>query len=302
MYKAKSKITAEKTIFAAFNILKDNGGELRGRYVIEKIRETVEFNDHEKHKYDITGHIRWESVLNFYTIDCIKAGFLRKLKGVWMLTSEGEDAIKLGPSKLLSTASKIYKEWDAQRKKEDNSNVEDSDKDKTYTDKGQAHQLRIDQLEEIAISGIREFILQKNAYEFQDLVASLLNALGYHISKVSYQFPDSGIDLIAYNDSLGTTHPRIIVQIKHKQEDSISRDQIQKLAGTLKRTTDVGIFITSGYFTKSAEEEARLNKEHIELIGFDRFVALWTEHYEQLKDEQKSMMPLQSICFSGSNE
>ena len=302
MYKAKSKITAEKTIFAAFNILKDNGGELRGKYVIEKIRETVEFNDHEKHKYEITGHVRWESVLNFYTIDCIKAGFLRKLKGVWMLTSEGEDAIKLGPSKLLSTASKIYKEWDAQRKKEDNSNVEDSDKDKTYTDKGQAHQLRIDQLEEIAISGIREFILQKNAYEFQDLVASLLSALGYHISKVSYQFPDSGIDLIAYNDSLGTTHPRIIVQIKHKQEDSISRDQIQKLAGTLKRTTDVGIFITSGYFTKSAEEEARLNKEHIELIGFDRFVALWTEHYEQLKDEQKSMMPLQSICFSGSNE
>ena len=69
MYKAKSKITAEKTIFAAFNILKDNGGELRGKYVIEKIRETVEFNEHEKHKYEITGHIRWESVLNFYSIN-----------------------------------------------------------------------------------------------------------------------------------------------------------------------------------------------------------------------------------------
>jgi restriction system protein len=302
MYKAKSKITAEKTIFAAFNILKDSGGELRGKYVIDKIRKTVEFNEHEKHKYEITGHIRWESVLNFYTVDCIKAGYLRKLKGVWMLTSEGEEAIKLGPSKLLSTASKIYREWDANRKKEDNSNVEDSDKDKTYIEKGQAHSLKIDQLEEIAISGVREFILQKNAYEFQDLVAALLNALGYHISKVSYQFPDSGIDLIAYNDPLGTTEPRIIVQIKHQQKESISIDEIQKLAGTLKRSTDVGIFITSGYFSKLAEKEARLNKEHIELIGFDRFVALWTEHYEKLKDEQKSMMPLKSIAFLGKNE
>ena len=54
MYKAKSKITAEKTIFAAFNILKDSGGELRGKYVIDKIRKTVEFNEHEKHKYEIT--------------------------------------------------------------------------------------------------------------------------------------------------------------------------------------------------------------------------------------------------------
>ncbi|MFT5250742.1 MAG: restriction system protein, partial [bacterium] len=264
MSKSKSKITAEKTIFAAFKILRDNGGELRGKYVIDKIRETVEFNEHEKHKYEITGHIRWESVLNFYTVDCIKAGYLRKLKGVWMLTSEGEEAINLGPSKLLSTASKIYREWDAKRKKEDNSNVEDSDKDKTYIDKGQALTCRNHELEEISISGIREFIMQKNAYEFQDLVAALLNALGYHISNVSYQFPDSGIDLIAYNDPLGTTQPRIIVQINHKQVESISIDEIQKLAGTLKRTTDVGIFITSGYFTKSAEQEARLNKEHIE--------------------------------------
>jgi|TARA_B110000211_G_scaffold182817_1_gene207065 restriction system protein len=50
MTKSKSKITAEKTIFAAFKILRDNGGELRGKYVIDKIRETVEFNEHEKLK------------------------------------------------------------------------------------------------------------------------------------------------------------------------------------------------------------------------------------------------------------
>jgi hypothetical protein len=45
------------------------------------------------------------------------------------------------------------------------------------------------------------------------------------------------------------------------------------------------------------QKEARLNKEHIELIGFDGLVALWTEHYYKLKDEQKSLMPLKSIAF-----
>ncbi len=300
MAKSKSKIIAEKTIFAAFKILKENGGELRGKDVVEKIRKTVDFNEYEKHRYETTGYIRWESILHFYTIDCMKAGFLRKNKGVWILTNEGEEAIKLGPEKLLSTATKIYREWDAKRKKEDKTTDEDIEEIKK--DKGQAQQARIDQLEENAISGIRDFILRKNPYEFQDLVAALLNSMGYHISEVAKRGPDGGIDIIAYNDPLGTTQPRIIVQVKHKPTSTISSDEIQKLAGTLKRASDVGIFVTSGDFSKPAEKEARNSREHIELIGFDRFVNLWTEYYTKLNDEQKNMLPLHPIYFLGSND
>ena len=304
--KSKSKIIAEKTIFAAFKILQENGGELRGKDVEDKIREIVQFNDYENHIYEKTGYIRWESILHFYTIDCMKAGFLRKNKGVWILTNEGEEAIKLGPEKLLETATKIYREWNAKRKKEDNlnSDLEDGDEEITeiQNDIGQAQQARIDQLEENAISGIRDFILRKNPYEFQDLVAAMLNAMGYHISDIAKRGPDGGIDIIAYNDPLGTTHPRIIVQVKHKPTSSISSDEIQKLAGTLKRTSDVGIFVTSGDFSKPAEKEARNSREHIELIGFDRLINLWTEYYQRLNDEQKNMLPLHPIYFLGSND
>lgn len=297
--KSKSKRIAEKTIYAAFKILQEQGGELRGKEVVEKIRERVEFNDYEKHRYEKTGYIRWESILHFYTIDCMKAGFLRKSKGVWILTAEGEEALKLGAEKLLTTATKIYREWDAKRKKDTSS---DDDIEEVKTDKGQAQQARIDQLEENAISGIRSFILEKNPYEFQDLVASLLNAMGYHISEVAKRGPDGGIDIIAYNDPLGTTQPRIIVQVKHKPTTNISSDEIQKLAGTLKRASDVGIFVTSGDFSKHAEKEAKNSREHIELIGFDRLVSLWTTYYSKLSDEQKNMLPLQAICFLGSNK
>ncbi len=300
--KSKSKIIAEKTIYTAFNILKKNGGEFRGKDVVDKIRESVDFNDYEKHRYEKTGYIRWESILHFYTIDCMKAGFLRKNKGLWILTNEGEEAIKLGSEKLLSTATKIYREWDAKRKKEDNSKDEEDDLPEIQTDKGQAQQAIIDQLEENAITGIRNFILRKNPYEFQDLVAALLNSMGYHISDVAKRGPDGGIDIIAYNDPLGTTQPRIIVQVKHRPSSSISSDEIQKLAGTLKRTSDVGIFVTSGDFSKPAEKEARNSREHIELIGFDRLISLWTEYYSKLDDEQKNMLPLQPIYFLGSND
>ena len=144
--KSKSKIIAEKTIYATFKILKEAGGELRGDEVLNRIRETVEFDEYEKHRYEKTGYIRWESVLHFYTIDCIKAGFLRKNKGLWILTSEGEEAIKLGPEKLLKTATKKYREWDAKRKKE--KEKEDEDIDEVKIDSSQAQKALLNQYEE----------------------------------------------------------------------------------------------------------------------------------------------------------
>lgn len=300
MGKSKSKKIAEKTIFATLNILKKNGGEMRGKEVVDNIRETVEFDEYEKHRYEKTGYIRWESILHFYTIDCMKAGFLRKNKGMWILTEEGEDAIKLGPEKLLSTATKIYREWDAKRKKE--KDEDDDDIEEIKSDKGQAQKARLSQYEENANSGLRNFIISKNPYEFQDLVAGLLDAMGYHISDIAQRGPDGGIDIIAYTDPLGTKQPRIIVQVKHRPNDSIASDEIQKLSGTLKRNTDVGIFVTSGQFSKPAIKEARNSREHIELIDFSRFISLWVEYYNELTDEQKNMLPLHTVYFLGSND
>ena len=66
---APSKRSAAKTIFATFKILKEAGGQLPGKQVIDKIRNTVELTDWEKQVYQKTGYIRWESILHFYTID-----------------------------------------------------------------------------------------------------------------------------------------------------------------------------------------------------------------------------------------
>lgn len=299
MAKAKSKRIAEKTIYAAFKILIDAGGEMRGKDVVDKVRKTVFFNDYEKERYEKTGYIRWESILHFYTIDCMKAGYMRKSKGNWLITEEGEEAFKLGQEKLLSSAMKIYKQWDAKRKKEKEYETEDDEIDNEV---GKTQKALLDQYEEYANTGLRNFIVNKNPYEFQDSVGALLDAMGYHISDIARRGPDGGIDIIAYTDPLGTKHPRIIVQVKHRPNDTVSSDEIQKLSGTLKRNTDVGIFVTSGHFSKPAMKEARESREHIELIDFDRFIELWVEYYPKMNDEQKNSLPLHPIFFLGTNE
>lgn len=301
MAKSRTRKIAEKTIFAAFNILKNAGGELRGKEVIDKIRETVEFDDYEKHIYEKTGYVRWESILHFYTIDCMKAGYLRKSKGFWILTDEGAEAIKLGPEHLLNSVNKIYRQWNAVRKTENHeSEIEDIEQASIAT--GQVQKAILDQYEENANAGIREFICNKNPYEFQDLVAALLDTMGYHISHITERGPDGGIDIVAYTDPLGTKQPRIIVQVKHRPLDSVAPDAIQKLSGTLKRNTDVGIFVTSGQFSKPAIKEAINSREHIELIDFDRLIELWIEYYPKMRDDQKNLLPLHPIYFLGSNE
>ena len=300
---SRSKQIAQKTIYAAFKILKANEGQMRGKDVVDGVRDTLEFDEYEMHRLEKTGYVRWESILHFFTVDCIKAGFLRKQKGIWFLTEEGEKAMDKGPETLLETATKKYREWDAQNKsKKERKNIEEDLEIEDAEDKAQKQEALLEQFEASALDGIRDYIIEKNPYEFQDMVAILLKAMGYHIALVAPKGRDGGIDIIAYTDPLGVNSPRIIVQVKHRPEASISSDDIQRLAGTMKRSTDVGIFVTSGGFSTYAISEARSADKHIELIHFERFVELWQQYYHKMTDEDKNMLPLHPIYFLGSND
>jgi restriction system protein len=299
---SRSRKLASKVIYEAFKILQEAGGSMKGFEVTEKIRQRLNFDEWEKHRYEKTGYIRWESILHFFTIDCLKAGYMQKNKGTWILTPEGEEALKLGPDGLLQSASKSYREW-KNRQKTDEETKEvieiGGETEETFEQKQEA---LLEQYAEKAYAGLRNYVQGKNPYEFQDLVAALLASMGYFISLVAPKGRDGGIDIIAYNDPLGTKPPRIIVQVKHRPDSSIPSDDIQRLIGTMKRESDVGIFVTSGDFSQPAKLEARLSGKHVELIDFDRFIDLWTKYFDKMTDEQKYMLPLRPIYFLGSNE
>jgi restriction system protein len=296
--------SATKNMFAAFRILKVAGGELLGKQVIDEIRKTVELSEWEKQVYEKTGYVRWESILHFYTIDTIKAGYLRKNSGIWYLTDEGEKAMKLGPVKMLQAASQLYKSWAAinkvaKSKKDLSTDEETIELDSNDT---QVQKANLDILEEQAISGIKDFIRKKNPYEFQDMVAALLRAMDFYTPFISPKGKDGGLDIIAYKDPLGATAPRLKVQVKHKPESSVPVDDIRSLTGLLNKDGDIGLFVTSGTFTSEAERSARESHRHIKLLDINNFIQLWQDFYGKLTDDDKNMLPLHSIYFLGSND
>lgn len=288
---SKSKALAAKVIYAAFQILKENNGEMNGRHIIEKIANRVEFDEWAKSKYENSGYIRWESILHFFSIDCIKAGFLIKKKGIWYLTQEGETAIALGEIGLLDAATHAYREW---KKEKESETAEEGELEENNGDKEQ--EATIGEIEQIALVGIENYIKSKNPYEFQDLAAALLRGMGYYTPFVAPRGKDGGVDIVAYRDPLGTVSPRIKVQVKHREQIA-SVQEVRQLMGLLQKDGDVGIFISTGGFSSDAKTTARTSHVHVELIDLPRFIQLWQEFYQKLSDEDKSRLPLMPIYF-----
>jgi restriction system protein len=299
---SRSKRLASKIILEAFKILKEAGGAMKGYEVIEKIWQRLSFDDWEKERYETTGYIRWESILHFVTVDCTKAGYLQKDKGTWILTPEGEAAIKLGGEGILDTATKAYRNWKNNQKPDEEHKEAQEIAADVVEAFDQSQKALLAQYEEKAEQGIRNFILKKNPYEFQKMVAALLMSMGYHISFIAGKGKDGGIDIVAYQDALGIKTPRIKVQVKHIPNSPVGPEPIRSLKGLIHSEHEIGLFVTSGSYTSESRRFARETNIHIKLIDGDEFIELWLLHYEKLSDEGKNMLPLHSIYFLGSNE
>ena len=194
-------------------------------------------------------------------------------------------------------ANDAYHEWKRKRDLEEEQNGGHSEEEVPDAD----NSFNLDLLESNARDGIKKFIVTKTPYEFQDMVAALLRAMGYHTPFIAPKGKDGGIDIIAYVDPLGAQTPRIKVQVKHKPETVIGAPDIRALLGVL-RTGDIALFVTSGSFSPDAKNTATSSREFIRLIDGDDFIDMWQEYYSKMTDEDKNMLPLKRISFLGSNE
>jgi len=289
---SRSRELASKVIFAALQILKEKGGEAPGREVVAEVAKRVQFDDWATTIYEKSGYVRWQSILHFFSIDCIKAGFLIKKKGVWYITPEGENALSLGEVGLLNAATAAYRKW-----AEANQPSTEQEEEGAAEESQQGQEATVHEMEQLAIEGLKKQIGLKNPYEFQDLAAALLRGMGYYTPFVAPHGKDGGVDIIAYRDPLGTVSPRIKVQIKHRPNTPATVQEVRQLMGLLQKDGDVGIFVSSGGFTPDAKTTARSSHVHVELIDLDRFITLWQEFYIKLIDEDKSLLLLRPIFF-----
>ena len=297
--KSKSYQTSAKTMYAAMAILSKNGGSMPIRILMQEIEKAVELSDWEKEVLENTGNIRWQSNMHFTSVDYVRAGFLIKKKGTWTITPEGEENLKLGPEKLRDLAWQRYHEW--YKSKEPDNVVKPAEHQDEENDPAKETMIELETLEERAANGIREYLKSKNPYEFQDLVAALLKAMGYYIQSVAPRGKDGGIDIVAYVDPLGAQIPRIKVQVKHKPDTAIPASDVRALLGILK-AGDIALFVTSGTYSADAKQAASGGNNFIRLIDGDEFIQMWQEYYDKMSDDDKNMLPLKRISFLGNNE
>lgn len=289
---AKKGITRERMgqmLRTLFQVLEEKPEGATAKEAIEAVAARLELTDHEKGDYEKGGR-RFDKILRFGTVDAVKAGWMRKTRGVWTLTPEGLAALAAfpGAADFYREASRLYWEW----KRGQGSGPPNPEEPDTRV----AAKVTFEEAEEQAWEEIAAYLQTIDPYSLQELVASLLQAMGYHVSWIAGPGKDGGVDILAWTDPLGTKPPRIKVQVK-RRKDSIKVEELRSFLA-LVNEDDVGLFVTTGGFTKDADELARTQERRkITLVDSERLVNLWIEYNDRIDKDKRSLLPLRPIYF-----
>lgn len=254
-----------------FNILMPMPDGLRASEALQTLSERVTLTPYEADTYESGGR-RFDKIVRFATVDCVKAGWLVKEKGIWSITDEGRKvhAELTNPEAFYRQAVKLYNAWrSAQPDAGPLPVLGAGEAEPLDTDSAaKAVSITYEEAEEHAWAEISHYLRNMPPYEFQELVADLLRAMGYSVVWISPPGKDGGIDILAQPDVLGTRPPRIKVQVK-RQVQSVSVDGLRSFMALLG-DEDVGLFVCTGGFTKDAKAEARTQeKRRITLLDMD---------------------------------
>jgi len=62
-------------------------------------------------------------------------------------------------------------------------------------------------------------------------------------------------------------------------------------------TSDVGVYISLGGFTRDTEAAARRSSRRITLIDGEALFNLWIEHYDRVDQEGRDLLPVRPVYF-----
>jgi restriction system protein len=261
---------------------------------LSKLAASVQMTPYEKGLYESSGKPRFEKIVRFATIDCAKAGWLLKNKGIWTITEAGKKAFKdfHDPEEFYREAIRLYRAWKVSAA---STEPVESLEEQSPAATAKATGVTFEEAEEQAWNEIETYLRAMPAYEFQDLVSDLLKALGYYVAWVSPPGKDGGLDIIAHTDALGTKD-RIKVQVKGGSQ-KIDLQTLKSFLANVEKD-DIGLYVSIGGFTKDAEEAARnQTNRKITLISLKRLVELWIEAYAKLDQKARQRLPLSPIYF-----
>ena len=266
-------------IRCVFELLWNRPEGMLAREIISLIPEVVELSDHELGWSPSSNTQRYEKIVRLATVPLVKAGWLVKSeKGRWYITETGRQACK-----RYSNVQELYVEA-----------LRLSDAGKQSTPE---LLMFLEIVQEKAWHYIEVFLQEQSPMDIRLLLASLMEAMQYHITWIAPAEKKHGqIDMILNVDPLGTQSCRILVQVKHKGQ-AITVEGVKSFLSVLG-PNDFGLLFSTGGFTNDVAEELSSGVyQKINVMDLMKFFDLWIKSYDKLGYEAKLRLPLKQLFF-----
>lgn len=282
-----------------FGVLADAPDGLQAKEAIARVEAQMVLTPFEQSTFPKNPQLaRFPKILRFSTINCVKAGWLRKRSGIWTLTDEGRAALATfpDPEALFKESQRLYKAWKASQDEDDDTVVAAAEVGSVAADESLIAAANLEEAEEAARADILDYMGAINPYDFQDLVGKLLDAMGYHVVWIAPRGKDGGLDLLAQGDPLGVNGPRIKGQVKRRPGHKTTQDELRAFLSLIE-PHDVGVYISLGGFTSDAAALARHTSRRVTLIDGDDLLDLWVEHWSAIDEAGRHLLPIKAVYF-----
>ena len=145
---------------------------------------------------------------------------------------------------------------------------------------------------------LRERLFAVDPFQFEFLIADLLQKIGFENIEVTARSGDKGIDIVANLTVGGVTNVKTVVQVKrYKSANRISGSVVRELRGAAE-VDQRGLVITTSEFQKSARDEAMApNKMPVSLINGAELVDLMVRYEVGVKKEAATILSIDTEYF-----
>lgn len=157
-------------------------------------------------------------------------------------------------------------------------------------------------IENEALDAIKNLMIQKaKGHDLAKIVDAILRAKGF-TTYVSPPGPDKGVDILASAGTLGFGSPKICVQVK-STDAPVDRTVLDQLGGVMKNfNAEYGLLVSWSGFKSSVIHEIANQFFQIRLWSHIEIVDEFLQHYDQMDDKIKELIPLKKIWVVNNDE
>ena len=130
--------------------------------------------------------------------------------------------------------------------------------------------------------------------DMEELTAGPLRTMDFH-AHVNAKGAGGGRDVVASPDALGLESPHIVAEVKHRK-GPMGAPAVRSFIGGL-RSTDRGLYVSTGGFSKDARIEADRATIPVRLVDLDSFVRLYIDSYDNMDEDARAILPLVRIWW-----